>query len=269
MKEPLDIGVLSFSSFFALYFLKSNYKKGDTMNPNFKDFSEKSQAILMELEGRFLKDLESCGELQLFDCYITGASSNRYPFNLKLDSPIFLLVRVKWDTILQNYFYINLYKQTTEEGDPTYIYVFEYNMGNGINQEYTSSGDTPRKVIKNFLNYILSKVSTDGCLLHPTDLFFLAWGFYYYFKPTSHDDHEIRLWKELEAIPNNWIRPLEDLMKILERKNDRVGQHRLWFLMTMIKYIITLNLRRIDVIEEVVFEEDSLQLLADTMREGF
>lgn len=239
------------------------------MNPNFKDFSEKNQAILMDLEDRFLKDIGGCRELQLFDCYITGAASNKFPFNLKLDSPIFLLVRFKWDTTLQNYFYINLYKQTTEDGTPNYIYVFESNMGNGRNKEYTCSGDTPREVVKSFMDHILSKLATEKSLFDYTDLFFLSWRLYYYSRPTSCDEQEIRLWKELEAIPNNWIKPLDDLMSILKRKGDRVGQHRLWFLMTMVKYIITLNLRRIDVIEELIFKEDSIQLLVDNMGEGF
>lgn len=225
------------------------------MNPSFKDYSEKHQVILTQLESRFLSELSECRELDLFSKNFTGGA-NYTSARLANTDGIYLLVRFKWGDKLHEYFIITLIRPD-EKGE------VEFKITARIDSTYSFiEAPTLKLALEKFFNLIQDEDPIDS----PEYLFLLSWVTFYKLKVECADPIEDRLWKELEMIPYNWPTVFDTLLSTLKRKNDIIGQHRLWFLMTMIKHQIIQNLYRIESIEELVLSKNCIKHITDTLK---
>jgi hypothetical protein len=230
-------------------------ERKENMNPSFKDYSEKHQAILMQLESRFLSELSECRELDLFSTNLMGGA-NYTSGKFANTEGIYLLVRFNWGNKLHEYLIITLIPPD-EKGE------VEFKITARIDSTYSFvEAPTLKLALKKFFDLIKNEDPIDS----PEYLFLLSWVSFYNLKVESVDPLEDRLWKELEMIPYNWPTVFDTLLSTLKRKNDIIGQHRLWFLMIMIKHQIMRNLYRIEAIEELVLSKNCIEHITDALK---
>jgi hypothetical protein len=68
-----------------------------------------------------------------------------------------------------------------------------------------------------------------------TDVFIMSWIVAQGHRASS--EEEERLWIELETIPFEWNQIAQNLSSLLNRKNDDIGKHRLYYILCSIVHL--------------------------------
>jgi hypothetical protein len=169
------------------------------------------------LENQAKSEIISCKELEFLNVFIHRSSTNENEIEI-------LMCPTETVGFLSSYIAISLnFDKKTK--------AFKYRLS-GMEDISNIIFPMLNMAINYYFNCLIEK-GPDSYVFRRTEQ--MLWMAYYRLPLTiSQDEEEMRLWKELQLLPIEYIEIHRKLLAILNRRNDDIGKYRMEFLLSLI-----------------------------------